>query len=110
MISAQLEISTGEAFARLRAYAYRHGRSLDEISAGSPTRTGGHQNPAIPRSTRDEHGTDDARAGSGFGIRGHGRHHGRRLRRRGPLAPVGPLLRRPASGGGGRCAAHRRAR
>lgn len=33
MVSAQLEISIEEAFVRLRAYAYRHDRSLDEVGA-----------------------------------------------------------------------------
>ena len=33
MVSAQLEISTDEAFVRLQAYAYRQGRSLHEIGA-----------------------------------------------------------------------------
>jgi hypothetical protein len=33
MVAAQLEITPEEAFVRLRAYAYRHGRSLDEIGA-----------------------------------------------------------------------------
>jgi hypothetical protein len=33
MVSAQLNISTDEAFVRLQAYAYRQGRSLDEIGA-----------------------------------------------------------------------------
>lgn len=33
MISAQLEITTEEAFVRLRAYAYRHERSLKDVAA-----------------------------------------------------------------------------
>lgn len=33
MVSVQLEISIEEAFVRLRAYAYRHDRSLDEVGA-----------------------------------------------------------------------------
>lgn len=33
MVSAQLNISTDEAFVRLQGYAYRQGRSLDEIGA-----------------------------------------------------------------------------
>jgi hypothetical protein len=33
MVSAQLEVSLEEAFVRLRAYAFRHDRSLDEVGA-----------------------------------------------------------------------------
>lgn len=33
MVSVQLDISIEEAFVRLRAYAYRHDRSLDEVGA-----------------------------------------------------------------------------